>query len=410
MRIQAGVVEQILGEAQALPDVFDQFLLRDIAHIRSDEMSLRKSRNQVINEFLTEALALFREAVVGGRFQDILPYLLNDSIKQFGLEFYNLLPECAWHVPRFYRTDEAASGEIYEIQCPGSGWGDLPLLARVYELIGVTDESKCEAYIQMLTNSICAAAGNDTPTVLHLLDNSSNPSSMRLLMRLTQSRVKYVGHSPGLRSLDAQLIRSHSVQGLVAENLFWTRLDRAAKGLCRFDLPPIMIFDQKVILTLPFMDATRHRFSDSIRNALVYTYPLHESGFRDVDGKWCSVKQFLGRSPKDRRYYLKYAGSDTSLNWGSRAVYALHGSDSAELIERALHDVKRNRPWVIQPSIGRKADVDFFDGRSGALGKGRMSAKLSSFYGPLGLVGVRAQYRKGTKVHGQPDTVCGLIE
>jgi hypothetical protein len=175
-----------------------------------------------------------------------------------------------------------------------------------------------------------------------------------------------------------------------------------------FDLPPILVFDQKAPLCLPFLDETKDRFSDAVRAAITYSYPVTEHGFRDVDGEWIEIETFLKRKPAGRRYFLKYGGCDVGINWGSRGVYRLTDSGASDRLRAAACDSRRGRFWLIQPEISEKEDVTYFDRASGTEVQERLTAKYSSFYGPTKLIGVRSMHRKHYKVHGQRDTVLGL--
>jgi hypothetical protein len=176
----------------------------------------------------------------------------------------------------------------------------------------------------------------------------------------------------------------------------------------RFDLPPVLVFDQKIPLCLPFLDETRDLFSDAAREMLTYSYPIQENGFRDVDGTWTTIQEFVKRPASQRRYFLKYAGCDVAINWGSRSVYRLNDNKAIPLMNRAIQDARRDRFWLIQPEISEKERVIFLDRSSSEPAEKKMTIKYSCFYGPTTLIGVRTMHRNHYKVHGQKDTVVGL--
>jgi hypothetical protein len=170
-----------------------------------------------------------------------------------------------------------------------------------------------------------------------------------------------------------------------------------------------MIFDQKMILCLPFLDETRGEFSDDIRDLVAYTYPVSPKGFKDANGEWVTIEAFLKRQPRDRKYFLKYGGCDTTINWGSRAVYRLDDNKTASTwLTQAAKDYTVNRPWVIQPELSNKEKITYFVRNSDQPNSEILTAKYSSFYGPDGLLGVRTHHRRNTKVHGQSDATVGL--
>jgi hypothetical protein len=219
---------------------------------------------------------------------------------------------------------------------------------------------------------------------------------------------KYWGFNPQVSNSNIHFVRGHSVYSIINENLFKYRLKQVDLGHTVFDLPPLVIFDQKLIYSLPFLKQTSHLFSDDIRDALVYTTVVFPTGFWDINGEFVSIDEFLKRPPKLRKYYLKYGGCDTSLNWGSRAVFRLDTKMASKQLQQATEDFKRSRPWIIQPALGEKEDIEYCSREEKSNEFKRFPAKYSTFYGPSGLYAVRSHHRQSTKVHGQPDAVVGL--
>jgi len=367
----------------------------------------RTTRLAVIQQFFQTTLNIFRQAVAGEVSPFLLRLLFNDAPFTCRERFHQQLPEAAWSIPRFFRTDESKNGEILELQCPGSGWGDLDLLCGVYRRVMTSPALSKYNAAMSVAEEIVSLCGTASPSVLHLLDNSSNPTSMRFLLAATQPPLRYWGYDRSVRNGECEFVRSHSFFGLVAENLFRHRLQMASEGKTRFDLPPILVFDQKAPLCLPFLDETRGLYSEEIRQSLAYSYPVTSDGFRDVDGAWVSIEEFLARPPSGRCYFLKYAGCDVGLNWGSRAVYRLTERDAPERLRRAADDSDRDAFWLIQPEIAEKDMVTYVD-RDGRVRHEKLTVKYSCFYGPTRLIGVRTMHRRHFKVHGQADTVIGI--
>lgn len=401
-------LERELRGSLAASDSFTELVAASLKIVPDSEFELRRRRHASFVAFFEAAKGIFRETLKGAYSEQLRRWLLRDSESFLPGDLYKRLPEEAWTIPRFFRTDESKSGLVFELQCPGSGWGDLPLLAKLYRTMGGAKQLDGFAPEVAVANDIAEACGEAVPQVLHLLDNASNPVSMRYFMSVTQPPLHYCGYSKAALNGKANFIRSHSVFGLVSENLFRARLARCARGELVFDLPPLVIFDQKMMLCLPFLVETRDLFDDAIRNILTYSYPVSAAGFRDVDGSWVTIEEFLGRTPARRRYFLKYAGSDTNRNWGSRAVRRLNRNTAAEILRAAVAEAENGYPWIIQPEISEKELVDFFDRDSNTLMRERKTAKYSAFYGPSGLVGLRTMHRLHQNVHGQEDTVVGL--
>lgn len=399
------------NELNSLKDTvfFNENLLIEPINLTEIEYNVRGLNFNSIQEFLQIVIESFRNSLIeNNEFSTkIRTLLLNDSIENIPLSFYQSLDDKIWATPKFYRTDESKEGKIFEIQCPGSGWGDVILLEKLfrkkfgssYPYYNIQD-----SFIE----EVKKITGKDIPSVMHLLDNSSNPSSMRYFIRETSKGLKYWGFDKEAKNSKCDFIRSHSVYGLIAENLFKIRLEKAKNYEVQFDLPPLLIFDQKMILCLPFLDETKHLFNDKIRQTLSYTYTFTPQGFRDFDGTWVSVDEFKKRKPSNRKYFLKYGGCDTSINWGSRAVYRLDSDSCNEHIELALTDFNNNRPWVIQKDCSNKEEISYLERGKNEIQKKKLTAKYSSFYSPSGLLAIRTHHRQSTKVHGQEDSIAGM--
>ena len=116
-------------------------------------------------------------------------------------------------------------------------------------------------------------------------------------------------------------------------------------------MPPIALFDQKLLLALPFWNQTRAFYGDEVRGLFPYTDILTPQGITLEDGSLVSIEKF-SRLPRRRRaYFLKYAGADVSRHWGSRAVYHL-GKLSRERCEvqliKALNRFLGGERWILQ--------------------------------------------------------------
>jgi hypothetical protein len=370
----------------------------------------RQARLKTIQTFLTTTLNIFR-GVVNGEFSPNLRRLLfNDVPESYGIEFHRKLPEEVWRIPQFFRTDESKSGKILEIQCPGSGWGDLELLWSAYKMHKLLAGPGMLNYKPSLSiaDEIIKLSGKSNPTVLHLLDNSSSPTSMRYLLATSQPPLRYWGYEKSVQNRKCDFVRSHSFFGLVAENLFQIRVQDAANGIVKFDLPPILVFDQKIPLCLPFLAETKALFEDGIRDILAESYPVTETGCLELSGEQFSVDAFLKKPASKRRFFLKYAGCDVSLNWGARAVVRLDDGKAGSFLRTALEDAKRDHFWLMQPEISQKESIKFFNRGTGEEVQKIWTAKYSCFYGPTRLLGVRTMHRNHPKVHGQEDTAVGI--
>src|SRR5262245_54450026 len=94
----------------------------------SRRMALAHARPKVVAEFFRRCLDVYR-AVRSGELPPVVGRVLfSDCPEPFGLDYHRGLGEAAMTVPRSFRTDEAVDGRVFEVQVPGSGWGEVLLL------------------------------------------------------------------------------------------------------------------------------------------------------------------------------------------------------------------------------------------------------------------------------------------
>jgi hypothetical protein len=368
---------------------------------------LYESRLSLIRTFQRAALNLFRTALNNETHPSLIHWLLNETPDSLGFRYHRSLEDRHYTLPVFFRTDEIAPGRIVEIQCPGSLWGDLQL---TFDYVTRLDHqgggvSPAAQFATQLTDLLRGA-----PIVHHLLDNASGPAGMRYFIEKTRPIVKYWGIDYGIWPENCNFIRSHSFFGLCADNEFRSRLVRVGNGVT-YDLPPHVLFDQKASLVLPFWSRTRELFSDEIRDLFVFTTPLLPSGIELPDGTHVTIEEFARLARSQRLYYLKYAGSDVALNWGSKAVFRLSNmshDDCRKLLQECVARYERGQTWLIQKEETHDDKIVFL-ARDGTTHTEKLRAKLSGFYGPFGCIGVLAMHRHHYKVHGQADTILSYV-
>ena len=96
--------------------------------LEAAEVEAAQRRGRLILEFMDECLAIARECVIEDGDPVLRQLLFSDVLPHTSIEWHRQLPDSAWTRPIWFRTDESPEGVIYEVQCPGSGWGDLLLL------------------------------------------------------------------------------------------------------------------------------------------------------------------------------------------------------------------------------------------------------------------------------------------
>jgi len=402
-------IDNLINSCPRYETGFTQLLACEPYCVKPDIFNSYQKRLCCIKEFQNISLEIFKESLKKKGDPLILKWLLNDTPSSIGFSYHTQLDLHHFTSPIFFRTDEAEIGKIVEIQCPGSLWGELQIAYDyIYRINKNLDLplSPSISFVKQLNSLI-----NKTPIIHHLLDNASVPSTMRYFIEKTRSGVKYFGIDPNIYPRDCNFIRSHSFFGLCAENEFKNRIKKMIDRMVIYDLPPHVLFDQKATLILPFWSKTRCCFTDEIRNLFVYTTPLLPKGIELEDGSIISIESFSNKQRNERSYYLKYAGSDVSMNWGSKAVYRLSNMNSKQCLhylQKGIKDFEKGRIWILQKDIKHDDEISYFD-RDQNLCKERLRAKFSAFYGPYNCLGIIAMHRNFYKVHGQPETVISLM-
>ena len=118
-----------------------------------------------------------------------------------------------------------------------------------------------------------------------------------------------------------------------------------------------------------------------------HTCVIEPDGVVLTDGEHVTLEEFCTRSKKQRSYYIKYAGTDVAINWGSKGVYlasTLSGTRCRKLMEQILTDRERGRCWVLQEAVRHSEPVVAF-GRDDELVEIDASSKISSCAGSLKL-------------------------
>lgn len=308
-------------------------------------------------------------------------------------------------IPLFVRTDESVDGTIYEVQCPGSWWGSCDALERV---ISTGRNALAARFATDLHNVFPEGAH-----ILHLFESSTSPHENHYFanqVRRTGLGFRYWGLDPEVDKDGCDFVRAHSYSSLVAEDMFRVRLGHLATGEVRFDLPPIPVFDQKAAMALPFDPDYMHHFEDNHRAAFPYTARVQRNGAILETGERVAIDELLRRPAPERAYVLKYAGLDSTRNWGARGVFALgtlRDQRAAKVLAMLARDIARNEPWILQAEVRSSGEV-LAEEADGSTQARRANLKINHFHGPTRSLGKLLQASKGS-VHWNEETVISLV-
>ena len=373
-----------------------------------------RTRYDRIKTFQEEALDLFRASLRGDCDPNIARMVVADLPEVFGTSYHARLSDRQIRTPVFFRTDEAAPGRLTEVQCSGSGWGIAELLRHVYaanpELYGTPkyfSESLAASFSATLRRLL-----DREPVVHHLVDNASRPHGVRYFIQRTRGEgLRYFSYDRNIHPNDCNFVRSHDFVSLLHHNFFAERMERCDTGEVFFDLPPCALFDCKLITAWPFWSRTRKHFSDGTRELFPHTTVITPEGVEMPRGERISLETFLSIPIRKRLYYIKYAGTDIGINWGSRAVYlasAMSGRQCGRMLERVARDWHRGRSWILQKAVRSKERIASVT-REGEVVEEKAYAKWSGYYGPDGLMAIVLFHKHYPKVNGSGDTVVSLV-
>ena len=390
-------------------------LIRPTAYPMDEAMvNAYRRRYTTIKRFQERTLELFEASLRGESAPEIARSVLGDVPAHLGLEYHRQLTQQQHRTPVFFRTDEPIPGKLSEIQCPGSGWCMTEELLTLYrnnqDVFGPPQhfgESLAASFAETLRRKL-----GPSPVVHHLADNASRPHGARYFIQRTRERgVKYFSYDRDITPQDCNFVRSHDFITLPHHNFFTERMERCNREEVTFDLSPSALFDGKVILAWPFWSQTRSHYDDEIRALFPFTNVVRPDGVELPDGTHVTLDDFCRIPRPQRNYYLKYAGTDIALNWGSKTVYSastLSNAQCRELLDTIVQDSQRGRCWVLQEGCQLREPVTAL-GRDGELSETMAHSKFSGFYGPDGLLGILVMQKASHKVHGSSDTIMSAV-
>jgi len=366
------------------------------------------NRYALIKEFQEITLSLFNASLNGEADPEIASLILNELPEHQGWNYHKDLN--LKDTPVFFRTDEVIPGKICEIQCPASLWGICDQLYHFYKHFGFEITSFNKSLSESFSDALTQYMGTP-PLIHHLTDHSSIPHDVRFFIQQTRKHgLKYFTYDKGVTPYNCNFIRAHIFMGLWTDNYASERLEQYNAGNINYDLPPAILFDEKMLYMLPFWHKTKHYYSDQIRDIFPYTQLITPEGFELEDGRKISIEDFCNRSQKQRDYYFKYASSDFLIKWGSKGVYlasTFSGIKIRQFFEDIIKDYTQKRYWIIQKAY-LTDDVTDYITRDNDLVNINVHSKFSGFYGPSGLMGILIMQRPFYKVHGSTDTIVRI--
>jgi hypothetical protein len=390
---------------------FNALMAPEPERLAPGELAALRAQFSTIRQFQARCIEIFYESLAEGG--ELSKLLLMGVPPGLGAEFHLALPEHLRHAPRFFRTDQPRAGAICEIQTPGSGWGECCMLMRHHQRLGNVP-GFAPTLAEKLTEQFHRIAEGGPPVIHHLTDNASVLADNVYLIqscRAADAGVRYIGYDADVRPTDCNLVRTHQFAGMMVENFAKPRLAAAARGELWYDYPPLCIFEQKLLLVLPFDPEYANKFDDAIRAVIPFSSIMRPNGCTLPDGRTLPLMELADLPRSERQFFIKFAGYDPSRNWGSRGVF--QAGDTKERIRHLLEIVREDYiaghgTWIIQAEASQKKECRILR-PNGMIEEPELYRRLSVFYGPGGLMACCATYRDMKKVHGQRDTLINLV-
>ncbi|HEX6210249.1 MAG TPA: hypothetical protein VF136_05705 [Methylomirabilota bacterium] len=393
---------------------FEALLRAAPCEMDAREIAGFERRYAAIKQFQEQALELFRASLRGECDPAIARMVVSDLPETFRVEYHRTLTERQHRTPVFFRTDEVVPGQLSEVQCSGSGWDLVELMRRLYgdaPAVFGRPAHFPEPLARRFARALRGYVGGE-PLIHHLVDNASRPHGMRYFIQRTRDEgLRYFSYDRGVGPDDCNFVRSHDFVSVLNHNFYVDRMRRCEEGEVFFDLPPSALFDGKLIMAWPFWRRTRQYFTDEVRGLFPYTSVVEPDGVELENGERITIEEFCGRPASARDYYVKYAGTDISRNWGSKAVFVASSGSKVQtrtLMQSVVDDWAGERYWVVQRSARHKERIPVFT-REGDLVHQEAYGKWSGFYGPDGLMAIMVFHKRFHKVHGSPDTVMSIV-
>lgn len=183
---------------------------------------------------------------------------------------------------------------------------------------------------------------------------------------------------------------------------------------------PNLLHEQKIASALVWDNEYSNYFSDEEKNLFPRSYIIKDSKKMLFEANQLSLDDILGLSQKKRLFIVKYAGLDLNLNWGSRGVYSLKQMSrkaAGDVIKRALKAYKKYKePWIIQPDVSVKEEVQYFDIKDYSVKKDNFYKLYRPYFyylpdqDEVEIIDIAVLFRKYLKVHGKEDVAFGLVD
>ena len=136
-------------------------------------------------------------------------------------------------------------------------------------------------------------------------------------------------------------------------------------GKTLIEPPPNLLYEQKMVLSAVYSPRFKGVFSDKERKIFPETYVLEKEKMMEFADGFYTLEDVINMPGNKRRFMIKYAGLDFSLNWGGRGVYRLAfktREQSRRIVEQAVFAYERYKePWIIQPDLSCREEAVFYD-------------------------------------------------
>ncbi|MER5599417.1 hypothetical protein [Streptomyces sp. NPDC002265] len=361
---------------------------------------MSQDRPRAVDAFFRNCLRVYQAVLEDEVPPVVARALYGDLPPHLGLDFHRSLGAAAAAVPQSFRTDESLDGHLYEIQAPGSGWGEYLLLADHAAAFHPGAAPEAATVAARYAQALRQAVGTEDPATLYLTDTATGQTGVRYFMERTRAAgVRYYGLDSEVRPDDVRHIRSHSFPSLFTEQHPAGHLARAAREPHLYDPSLNAMFFSKITTALPFWRFTRDFFSAADRALFPHTAVLEAQGVQLRGEQVVSLREFA-TSLREKAYVLKYAGHDVYRGSGGAGIHLLDGRSQrdAAALARAWEQSAAGRTWIVQEALdARDAEWDAqYRGVTGRIPKLSVLCALGTYLGSMVLAGTADIVHAGT--------------
>lgn len=334
----------------------------DPFYLSLEEPALLEARGRYFREWLEVSNALYVRGLSDPTLEWVVRLIEGVTSDEVREVQRNAFEEGRVRLPLFGRADQPNLEKTIEMQIPGSGWGYMLGASNVFASICKDGQPWGEGLDVAFVRAMRELSGKENPRVIHVLHNEGHLREAESFAQACSQRGIQMEVSlrevPELDGVD--VIRRPPLRDLLSFPGGGMTVELYLGGKIEMEPPPNLLYDEKAAMVLPFHPQTSRFYSDGVRELFPETHLVTRLNPPQFEGELIFWDEIPELSKSQRRFILKYAGSNPRTRGNARAVFNLQDSSRAkteELIRCALDDWNLGEPWLIQRRIKEKFPV-----------------------------------------------------